>query len=44
MTANGYYVWGKYTSVAWFLNRNDAEECAKKMNYRGGINYIVVSA
>jgi hypothetical protein len=41
---NGYYVWGRNTSVAWFFNRKDAEECAKNLNYRGGTYYTVVSA
>ena len=37
----GWYVWGRYTSVAWFLNEADAIACATQMNYRGGTHYTV---
>lgn len=37
----GYYVMGRYTSVAWFLTRPEAEAYCKHLNYRGGTVYRV---
>ena len=38
----GFYVMGKYQSVAWCSTRAEAEKIAKQGNYYGGINRIVV--
>lgn len=39
----GYYVMGKYTSVAWFLLMSDAISYVNRVNsLYGGINYRVV--
>lgn len=40
----GYYVMGRFTSVAWFLRREDAESLARRLNYRGGTDYKVQPA
>lgn len=37
----GYYVMGRYTSVAWFKSRQEAENLARVLNYRGGTIYYV---
>jgi len=36
----GYYVMGRYTSVAWFVNRADAERVAASLNARGGRSHV----
>lgn len=38
----GYYVWARTTSVAWFLNKEQAEAYAKQLSYYGGCVYTVV--
>jgi len=43
-SVSGWFIMGKYTSVAWFLNRKAAENEAERMNYRGGQHYIVVAS
>jgi hypothetical protein len=40
----GFYVMGRYTSVAWFALRTDAEAWCKQLNYRGGTLYRVEAA
>ncbi len=40
----GFYVMGKHTSVAWCATRAEADEVAKRLNYRGGATYTVVPA
>lgn len=42
--AEGFYVMGKHTSVAWCATRAEAVEVAKRLNYRGGTVYTVVPA
>lgn len=37
----GFYVMGQTTSVAWFMRREDAEKCARALNWRGGTHYRV---
>lgn len=37
----GYYVVGRYTSVAWCLRREDAERVARHLNQYGGTHYTV---
>lgn len=37
----GYYVMGRYNSVAWFANHEQAERCCQQLNYRGGTNYYI---
>jgi hypothetical protein len=38
----GYYIMGRYTSVAWFLSYVDAVNWSKQMRYRGGPDYTIV--
>jgi len=40
----GFYVWSRTTSVAWYPTRPEAERVAKQMNYRGGTHYTVRAA
>lgn len=39
----GFYVMGKYQSVAWCKTREEAEKIARQGNYYGGINWTVVA-
>jgi hypothetical protein len=38
---NGYFVMGQYTSVAWFLKKEDAIKLANRLNIFGGTWYYV---
>ena len=42
--SEGFYVMGKHTSVAWCATQAEANEVAKRLNYRGGQHYTVVPA
>ena len=41
---SGFYVMGRYTSVAWFRTREEADRECARLNYRGGFVYYVVPA
>lgn len=41
MRVGGFYVMGRYTSVAWFAKREAAEALAVRLNARGGAHYRV---
>lgn len=41
MMPGGFYVMGRYTSVAWFATRADADALALRLNYSGGATYRV---
>jgi len=43
MNDSGYYIFGRATSCAWFLNESDAIEMCNKMNIYGN-GYHVVKA
>lgn len=37
----GFYVMGRYQSVAWFATKDEAEKECRRMNYSGGQHYTV---